>query len=106
VLEKWGAQDSSRSGFPGPEFSTPIVFGGRAKDKYLFFSVLHRFNICVVCLLQGRPSQLEQMDVCCSSDGHRHVHRWISWDVVMIVGREEVAVLPVGEVGPRGARGK
>jgi hypothetical protein len=46
------------------------------------------------------------MDVCCSYDGHRYVHRQISWDVVVIVGGEEVAPLPVGEVDTRGATGK
>jgi hypothetical protein len=46
------------------------------------------------------------MDICCSCDGHRRVHRQISWDVVVIVEGEEVTILPVGEVGTRGARGK
>ncbi len=46
------------------------------------------------------------MDVCCSRDGHRRAHRQISWNVVVIVGGEKVAVLPVGEVGTRGAKGK
>ncbi len=32
------------------------------------------------------------MDVCCSHDGHRCAHRRISWDVVAIVGGEEVTV--------------
>ncbi len=59
-----------------------------------FCSVLHRCNVCVVCCVQGPPSRLEQMDVCCSRDGHRRAHRWISWDVVVIVGGEEVAILP------------
>jgi hypothetical protein len=49
---------------------------------------------------------MEQMDVCCSHDGHRHVRRWISWDVVVIVRGEEVAAPPMEEVGTRGARGK
>jgi hypothetical protein len=31
------------------------------------------------------------------------VHRWISWDGAVIVRGEEVGVLPVGEVGTRGA---
>jgi hypothetical protein len=34
------------------------------------------------------------------------VHRQISWDVVAIVVGEEVAALPVGGVGTRGATGK
>ncbi len=34
------------------------------------------------------------------------MHRRISWDVVVIVGGEEVAVLPAGENGTRGAKGK
>jgi hypothetical protein len=34
------------------------------------------------------------------------VHRQISWDVVTIVRVEEVAALPAGEVGTRGAKGK
>ncbi len=46
------------------------------------------------------------MDVCCSHGGHRHAHRQISWDAVVIIGGEEVAVLPVGDVGTRGAKGK
>jgi hypothetical protein len=71
-----------------------------------FCSVLHRFNVCVVCCVQGPPSQLEQMDVCCSRGGHRCAYRQISWDVAMIVGGEKVAVLPMGEVGTRGAKGK
>jgi hypothetical protein len=33
------------------------------------------------------------MDVCCSHGGHRRVHRQISWDVVVIVGGEENAIL-------------
>jgi hypothetical protein len=68
-----------------------------------FYSVLRRFDVCVVCCVQGLPSQSERMDVCCSRGGHRHVHRQISWDGVMIVGGEEVAILPAGEVGTRGA---
>ena len=39
-------------------------------------------------------------------DVHIGFHRRISWDVVVIVGGEEVAVLPVGEVGTSGAKGK
>ncbi len=31
------------------------------------------------------------------------MHRQKSWDGVVIVGGEEVAVLPAGEVGTRGA---
>ncbi len=46
------------------------------------------------------------MDVCCSHGGHRRVHRQISWDVDVIVRGEEVAFLPAGEVGTRGAKGK
>jgi hypothetical protein len=68
-----------------------------------FCSVLHRFGICVIYPVQGPPSQLEQMDVCCSRGGHKCAHRQISWDGVMIVGGEEIAILPVGEVGTRGA---
>jgi hypothetical protein len=68
-----------------------------------FCSTLRRFKVCVVCRVQGPPSQLEQMDVCCSHGGHRRVHRRISWDGVVIVRGEEVAILPVGEVGTRGA---
>ena len=75
------------------------MFGGRAKDKRLFCSVLHRFNVCVVCCVHGPPSQLEQMDVCCSCGGHGRAHKQISWNGVVIVGGEEVAVLPAGEVG-------
>ncbi len=79
------------------------MLGGRAKDKRLFCSVLYRFNVCAVCCVQGPPSQLERMDVCCSRGGHRRAHRQISWDGVVIVGGGEVAVLPAGEVGTRGA---
>jgi hypothetical protein len=46
------------------------------------------------------------MDVCYSHDGHRRAHRQINWDKVVIIGGEEVAVLPVGKVGTRGAKGK
>jgi hypothetical protein len=46
------------------------------------------------------------MDVFFSHDGHRHVSRQISWDVVAIVGGEEVAALSEREVGTRGAMGK
>ncbi len=46
------------------------------------------------------------MDVCCSRGGHRRAHRQISWDVVVIARGEEVAILPVGEVGTIGAKGK
>jgi hypothetical protein len=71
-----------------------------------FCSVLHRFDICVVCHVQGPPSQLERMDVCCKYGGYRRAHRQISWDVVVIVGGEKDAILPVGKVGTRGAKGK
>ena len=57
----------------------------------------------MVCRVQEPPSRLEQMDVCCSHGGHRRAHRQISGDGVVIVGGEEVAVLPVQEAGPRGA---
>jgi hypothetical protein len=36
MLEECGSQDSSSSGCCRPEFPTPIVFCGRAKDKRLY----------------------------------------------------------------------
>ncbi len=36
MLEKHSSQDSSSPGCRRPEFPTPIVFGGHAKDKCLF----------------------------------------------------------------------
>ncbi len=55
-----------------------------------FCSVLHRFDVCVIYCVQGPPSQLERMDVCCSHGGHRRAHRQISCDVVVIVGGEHL----------------
>ncbi len=71
-----------------------------------FFSVLHKFNICVAYHVPVPPSQLEHMDVCCSHDGYRHVHMWKSLDVVEIVIVVPFATPPAGEVGTRGAKGK
>jgi hypothetical protein len=36
MLEECGTQDLSSLGCCQPEFSTPIVFSGRAKEKLLF----------------------------------------------------------------------
>ncbi len=45
------------------------------------------------------------MDVCCSHDGRRHLYMQISWDVIAIVGEEEVAAL-LGTRGAMRSRGK
>ncbi len=60
----------------------------------------------MIYCVQGPSSRLEQMDVCCSCGGHGCAHRQISWDGVVIVEGEEVAILPAGEVGTKGAKGK
>ncbi len=106
MLEEHSTQDLSSSGCHQPEFPTPIVFRGCVKGKHLFavFCIGAMFVWLVVyqCL---HPNQ-KKIDVCCSCDGHRHVRRWTSWDVVAIVGVENVATPPVGEVDTRGAMGK
>jgi hypothetical protein len=71
-----------------------------------FCSVLCRFDVCVIYCVQGPPSQLEHIDVCCSRGGHRRANRQVSWDGVMIVGEEEVAVLPAEDVDTKCTKGK
>jgi hypothetical protein len=71
-----------------------------------FCSVLRKvWRLCdLSCTMTSIP--MEQMYVYCSRGGHRRADRQISWDGVVIVGGKEVAVLPAGVVGIKGAKVK
>ncbi len=79
------------------------MFGGRAKDKHLFavFCIGTTFVWFVVYKgLHPNWNEWRFVVVLVAMDVRI---RQISWDGVVIVGGEEVAILPAGEVGTRGA---